>query len=55
VAVGLLIAASIPLIAQFGAGVMLVVTSVLLVVWLAVGLLVFGRRDRTPHPQRAGG
>ncbi len=44
---GLFTAASVPLIAQLGPGWVLAITGVALVVWLAVGLLVFGR-------QRAG-
>ncbi|TYS15408.1 sodium:glutamate symporter [Rossellomorea vietnamensis] len=41
---GLFTAASLPLIVQFGAVPMLILTSVLFVVWLLIGLLHFGRK-----------
>ncbi|MGM0846281.1 MAG: sodium/glutamate symporter [Bacillota bacterium] len=41
---GLFTAASLPLIVQFGAVPMLIITSILFVVWLLIGLLHFGRK-----------
>ena len=42
---GLFTAAAVPLIAQLGPWWVLAITGTLLAVWLAVGLLVFGRRE----------
>lgn len=44
---GVFTAASLPLIAQFGAVAVLLITAGALAFWLAVGFLVFGRQART--------
>jgi glutamate:Na+ symporter, ESS family len=48
---GLFTAAAVPLIAQLGPWWVLAITATLLVVWLAVGLLVFGRQERIHSPR----
>jgi glutamate:Na+ symporter, ESS family len=46
---GLITASSVPLIAQFGAGPLLIAMSALLILSLSVGLLYFGRKEPDPR------
>lgn len=50
---GLFTAASLPLIARFGAGWVLVLCAVLMVIWAVVGLRGFGGAHRADEPASA--